>query len=138
MFINDVGQTDWEEINDGVAGSNYGWPTTEGYTANPAFRSPLYAYAHSSGFVRGIAILGAAFYNPPVVTFPGSYTGHYFFADLQGGWINRLDPANGNAVYAFARLGGVTMFGLEVGPDGGLYALANSGGSNVVYRYQAP
>ena len=30
MFINDVGQNTWEEINDGIAGSNYGWPDTEG------------------------------------------------------------------------------------------------------------
>src|SRR5262245_50109108 len=29
VFINDVGQDTWEEINDGIAGSNYGWPTTE-------------------------------------------------------------------------------------------------------------
>jgi glucose/arabinose dehydrogenase len=27
MFINDVGENTWEEINDGIAGSNYGWPT---------------------------------------------------------------------------------------------------------------
>ena len=32
MFINDVGQNTWEEINDGVAGANYGWPDTEGAT----------------------------------------------------------------------------------------------------------
>ncbi len=30
MFINDVGEVTWEEINDGIAGSNYGWPNTEG------------------------------------------------------------------------------------------------------------
>ena len=35
MFINDVGQSAWEEINDGIAGSNYGWPTTEGLTTQP-------------------------------------------------------------------------------------------------------
>src|SRR5690349_21890187 len=46
MFINDVGQNTWEEINDGIAGSNYGWPTTEGVTTNPAFRSPLFVYTH--------------------------------------------------------------------------------------------
>src|SRR5438067_9132418 len=40
LFINDVGQSTWEEINDGVAGSNYGWPTTEGPTSDPNFRSP--------------------------------------------------------------------------------------------------
>ena len=26
LFINDVGESTWEEINDGVAGANYGWP----------------------------------------------------------------------------------------------------------------
>src|SRR5262249_24081641 len=30
MFINDVGQNTWEEIDDGLAGANYGWPATEG------------------------------------------------------------------------------------------------------------
>jgi glucose/arabinose dehydrogenase len=48
MFINDVGQNAWEEINDGIAGSNYGWPNTEGPTTNPSFRSPLFAYGHGS------------------------------------------------------------------------------------------
>ena len=38
MFINDVGQNTWEEINDGIAGSNYGWPDTEGPTTDPRFR----------------------------------------------------------------------------------------------------
>jgi len=44
LFINDVGQSTWEEINDGIAGSNYGWPTTEGPTSNPSIRSPIYYY----------------------------------------------------------------------------------------------
>src|SRR5881398_3050993 len=30
MLINDVGQNTWEEINDGIAGSNYGWDICEG------------------------------------------------------------------------------------------------------------
>ncbi len=44
MFVNDVGQATWEEINDGLAGTNYGWPTTEGPTTDPRFRSPVFAY----------------------------------------------------------------------------------------------
>src|SRR6185369_6176783 len=31
MFINDVGENTWEEINDGLRGSNYGWPNCEGF-----------------------------------------------------------------------------------------------------------
>ena len=50
MFINDVGQNTWEEINDGGAGANYGWPTTEGTDdATRASVSPLYAYGHGAG-----------------------------------------------------------------------------------------
>ncbi len=30
IFINDVGEAAWEEINDGVAGANFGWPNCEG------------------------------------------------------------------------------------------------------------
>ena len=135
IFINDVGQSTWEEINDGIAGANYGWPTTEGPTNNPSFAAPLYAYRHSNWLVTGIAIVGAAFYNPATVTFPASYVGHYFFADYGSGWINRLDPANGYAAYAFARTGNL-VFDLQVGPDGGLYTLANTGTGAVVYRYQ--
>src|SRR5918997_2524777 len=69
MFINDVGQSTFEEINDGIAGSNYGWPNTEGPTSNPAFRSPLFAYGRS----EGCAIAGGAFYNPTSVQFPPSF-----------------------------------------------------------------
>src|SRR3982751_471210 len=37
LFIDDVGQSLYEEIDDGVAGANYGWPTCEGpcVPANP-------------------------------------------------------------------------------------------------------
>ncbi len=137
MIINDVGAGAWEEINDGIAGSDYGWPTTEGPTSDPRFRAPIYAYRHSGSLVTGFAIVGAAFYNPATVTFPSSYVGNYFFGDYVNAWINRLDPNDGNAVYAFARVGNA-LFDLQVGPDGALYALAQGAGNHVVYRYQTP
>jgi glucose/arabinose dehydrogenase len=31
IHINDVGQNTWEEANQGIAGSNYGWPNFEGF-----------------------------------------------------------------------------------------------------------
>ena len=130
MFINDVGQDSFEEINDGIAGSNYGWPATEGVTANPAFRSPLFAYPHD----EGCAIAGGAFYNPVTVQFPPSFVGKYFFADLCGAWIRVFDPATGTAS-DFAS--GISQpVDLKIGTDGSLYYLSR--GSGTVFRVQFP
>ena len=126
MFINDVGQEAWEEINDGIAGSNYGWPATEGYTTNSAYRSPLFAYPHGGNFVQGVSIVGAAFYNPATIRFPAAYVGDYFFADYMERWVSRMDTDNGNAVYAFARIPGLTV-DVRVGPDGAVYVLGDTG-----------
>lgn len=128
MFINDVGQNAWEEIDDGSAGSNYGWPSSEGPTTTAGHTGPLYHYGHGTGPYLGCAITGGTFYDPAVRTFPASYVGSYFFADYCGGWINRLDPSNGNAVTTFAT-GIAAPVDLRVGPDGALYYLARGSGS---------
>lgn len=135
LHINDVGQSTWEEVNLGQAGANYGWPTTEGPTANPAFTAPLFAYGHPSAptgqpqstgtFQAGVSVVGAAFYDPPSPAFPAAMVGNYFFADYTGNWIARMDLANGNAVYAFA-LTTHNLVDLATGPDGALYALGRS------------
>lgn len=132
MFINDVGQSTWEEINDGIAGSNYGWPTTEGPTSNPSFRSPIFAYQHGGTSTTGCAITGGAFYNPATVQFPSGYVGKYFFADLCTGWIRLLDPTN-NTAADFAT-GISNPVDLKVSTDGSLYYL--SIGSGAVFRVQ--
>lgn len=132
MFINDVGQNTWEEINDGIAGSNYGWPTTEGFTSDPSFRSPLFEYGHGSTSTTGCAITGGTFYNPATAQFPGSYLGKYFFADLCTGWIRLFDPANSTAA-DFAS-GIATPVDLKVTADGSLYYL--SIGSSAVFKVQ--
>jgi glucose/arabinose dehydrogenase len=130
MFINDVGEADWEEINDGIAGSNYGWPTTEGPTSDPRFRGPIHAYGHGPGDTLGCAISGGGFYNPVAEQFPADYRGKYFFADYCSGWIRRFDPANGTAT-GFAT-GIDSPVDLAVASDGSLYYLARDPGS--VYR----
>jgi glucose/arabinose dehydrogenase len=134
LFINDVGDLMAEEINDAVAGGNYGWPSCEGpcSPANVSFRDPIFAYGHGSSGTTGCAIVGAAFYNPPVSQFPSGYTGKYFFADFCSGWIRRFDPIT-NTVSDFAS-GVLSPADLAVSPDGSLYYLARSGGT--VYRIQ--
>jgi glucose/arabinose dehydrogenase len=116
MFINDVGQGTWEEINQGLSGANYGWPTCEGACSSPNFINPIFQYSHANG----CAIVGGAFYN-----------GVYFFADLCGGWINKLDPNNGNQVTGFAT-GLASPVDLRVSADGSLYYLDR--GRSSVYR----
>ena len=132
MFVNDVGQSSFEEINDGARGANYGWPDTEGATTDPRFESPRYSYPHSGG---ACAIVGGAFYSPATAQFPSDYLNDYFFADYCAGWIRRLDPANGNAVTTFAT-GIASPVDLKVAENGSLYYVARvSGGtSGVVYR----
>jgi hypothetical protein len=134
MFINDVGAGTWEEINDGLAGANYGWPSCEGNCSppNPGFRNPLFQYGHGTGPTTGCAISGGAFYNPATVQFPANYAGKYFFADLCSGWIRVLDPSN-NTPADFAS-GISNPVDLKVTPDGSLYYLAR--GSSAVFRVQ--
>ncbi|HMO27493.1 MAG TPA: PQQ-dependent sugar dehydrogenase, partial [Tepidisphaeraceae bacterium] len=125
MFINDVGQNTWEEINEGAVGANYGWPTTEG-DFNPAtypnFTRPLYSYQHIGG---GRAIAGAAFYTPDFMQFPASYAGAYFFGDYVNGniWtINPDAPPASGAAPVFAT-GAGTLVDIDVAPDGSVYYL---------------
>jgi len=131
MFINDVGQGTWEEINEGRAGANYGWPTTEGATTDPRFDTPRHSYAHTGSSPTPCAIAGGAFYTPAVAQFPSDYSQDYFFADYCAGWIRRLDPVT-SAVTGFAT-GISSPVDLKVGDDGSLYYLARGSGG-AVYR----
>jgi glucose/arabinose dehydrogenase len=133
VFISDVGEQRWEEINRGARGANYGWPRYEGPESNPTYRNPIFAYRHGTTKPSGCAITGGAFYNPPTRQFPSSYEGDYFFADLCSGWIWRLDAATGK-VTGFAT--GLSMpVALEVSKGGGLYYLNRGAGSVGKIRY---
>jgi len=131
LFINDVGENTWEEINDGLAGANYGWPNTEGNTTNPAFISPFYTYNHTNG----CAITGGAFYNPAEAMFPASYSGDYFFADYCGGWIRSIDL--GTKVVSTLATGISSPTDLRVANDGSIYYIERGSGSIRRITYQA-
>ncbi len=111
LFINDVGSSQFEEINEGASGANYGWPATEG----PGSPGLVYSYGRGSG----CSIIGGAFYNPAVVELPSDLIGRYVFSDFCGGWIRALDPASGQVTELATGLRSPTA--LTVGPDGGIY-----------------
>jgi uncharacterized repeat protein (TIGR03806 family) len=118
IFVNDVGGAAWEEINEGFAGADYGWPKSEGATRAPGERGPLHAYERSVGK----SITGGAFYAPAAPQFPAAYEGKYLFADFEGNWIQVLDPEapRDAALFASALARPVD---LAVAPDGSLLVL---------------
>jgi glucose/arabinose dehydrogenase len=130
IFVNDVGEDAWEEINQLEKGANYGWPVHEGAANDPPYVDPIFAYGHDGDpATTGCSITGGAFYNPATVQFPAEYRGDYFFADFCGGWIRSLDPATGQAS-GFAT-GLERPVDLEVGEDGSLYYLTRAATAEV-------
>ncbi len=134
MFINEVGGSTYEEIDLGRAGANYGWPASEGPTADAHFTGPVFAYRHRAAAPAACAISGGTFYNPQHANFPASYVGRYFFADYCGGWINQLDPAAPATATTF-QAGLSAPVGLTVGPDGALYYIQRGNGQVRRIRY---
>lgn len=140
LFINDVGNATWEEINAGGAGLNYGWTggDTDGARGMPDFTDPVFQYGHAGTTPMGRAITGGVFYPTSMTQFPASQRGRYFFADYSGGWICSIDPAAPGAAEAFLA-GGGGIADLQVGPDGAMYSLTFSGNvSRIAYSSPAP
>jgi glucose/arabinose dehydrogenase len=151
LFINDVGEWVWEEINDGIAGANYGWPTTEGPTTNPDFRNSLCAYPHpaSSGLIGnsscgltpqttpalGCAITAGVFYNPSTQMFPGDFVGDYLFVDYCNNWIKRYDIAT-DKVLDFASNIPAYILDMDLASDGSIYYISHgdTGIPSALYR----
>lgn len=129
MFINDVGESMWEEINDGLAGSNYGWPAAEGEQSCGMFTCPLFAYGHGGGDTQGCAITGGSFYNPRTQQFPASYAGKYFFADFCNNWIRLYDP-DADTASGFATSTIANPVDIKISSAGSLYYLARGSSSN--------
>lgn len=150
IFVNDVGQSTWEEIDRLVLGGNYGWNLTEGFATSPpssglgpgVYQDPLLAYNHSGAPAGGgIGIVGGAFYDPPAGAsdpFPAAYAGKYFYQDLGFQWVRVFDPANPGSLAdpdtssSFATNDAPNQVDLAVAPDGGLYQLAQANGGELL------
>ncbi len=128
IFVNDVGENTWEEINDAAAADNFGWPTCEGVCNNGSYEDPFYTYNHSGA----CSIAGGDFYDPDVPQFPASYTGKYFFADYCGGWIKYVDPSSGSPSASTFATGISSPVDVHADFNGYLYYIAR--GENKVYR----
>lgn len=123
MYINDVGQSSFEEVNRGRAGANYGWPTCEGKCSTSGLTNPVYAYGRSVGG----AITGGTFNRGRL--FGNGYLGDYFFSDYTSGFIKRITP---NGRVSTFHTGAKSPVDLDMGLNGKLYYLSLYNGA--VYR----
>jgi glucose/arabinose dehydrogenase len=144
LYIADVGQNDWEEINvepPNIPGLNYGWKLCEGNYAYPrqeepelctatGVTPPVFDYSHE----EGQSVTGGYVYRGS--RYP-SLVGHYFFADyISGRFWTLVRDGQGNWVPSpHGRLGinFPSTFGED--KDGELYVASRSG---TIYRITTP
>lgn len=133
MYIGDVGQTRWEEI-DAVplvpAGFNFGWIDMEGshcYTSKCDENSPVLPvidYGHD----EGCSVTGGWVYRGSAIP---EVDGHYFYADWCFGWIRSFELIDGAATnhqdwaQDFADLTQPNAFGVD--DAGEMYVLTWTG-----------
>jgi glucose/arabinose dehydrogenase len=136
LYIADVGQNAWEEVDVVTAaggagrGTNFGWNPTEGahcYATSScdlgAFTLPVLEYSHS----EGCSITGGYVYRGAAIP---ALQGHYFYSDFCRGRVRSFRLQDGEAVEpqqrsALAPGGSVTSFGQDT--VGELYILTAEG-----------
>jgi glucose/arabinose dehydrogenase len=134
LYIGDVGQGDWEEIDYRPAAAvgtlaNYGWRTFEGRTrySNTALGpgqlvSPVNVYSHAD---NNCSVTGGYVYRGRTV---GAAVGRYFFGDYCSGtvWSLRMENSSAAGVRREPfRVGSLTSFGEDVA--GELYFATGTG-----------
>jgi len=113
MYATEFGQNTWDEVNQIVAGANYGWPTVEGTSTDTRFRNPIVQWSTAEASPSGAAIAGDTLYA----------------AALRGTrlWLVPLD-GTGGAGTPTAELQGT--FGrlrtVELAPDGTLWVTTSN------------
>lgn len=142
LYIADVGQDDWEEVNVATAGSgagralNFGWNIMEGlHCYEPSsgcdmsgLTLPVLEYSHDDG----CSIAGGYVYRGSAIP---ALQGTYFYGDLCGTWIRTFRHAGGEATEqadSGLDVGGIIAFGEDAA--GELYILTAEG---AIYRIVA-
>jgi glucose/arabinose dehydrogenase len=133
LYIADVGQDDWEEVNVVPAATpsvNYGWDVMEGqHCYEPAsgcsqtgLTLPILEYSHA----EGCSITGGFVYRGSAIP---SLQGTYFYADYCNGWVRSFRYTDGAASerldWDFGNLGNILSFGEDAA--GELYLLSANG-----------
>lgn len=96
LYIADVGNNTWEEIDECVKGENFGWPYYEGPALvggscppQSPYTAPIATF-NRVGVTASIISVGRYRGTGGIYTFPPSHEGDYFYSDYYSGWIRRI------------------------------------------------
>lgn len=131
MWVGEVGQGAWEEIDRVVKGGNYGWKTCEGFHRRgstnqlcntPGFSDPI--VAHGRGEARSIT--GGYVYRGSAMP---SLVGTYIYGDFETGniWALTYDSNNKAVPKLLLSVGGGTLSSFAQGNDGEVYTIQING-----------
>jgi hypothetical protein len=130
LWLADVGQSNWEEVEEIVKGGNYGWDCYEGFVSyEPAgcppsgFQFPRAVYGHGSG----CSVTGGYVYRGTLL--PHLY-GWYVYADYCSGRIWAVNPLDSSAAVQLVD-SPQQIASFAERPDGELLVLAFN---NTIYR----
>ena len=138
LYIADVGQNAWEEVNAvsaTEAGVNYGWRLMEGaHCFNPSVNCdqtglelPVLEYDHS----QGCSVTGGYVYRGSALPL---LRGHYFYGDYCAGFVRSFRLENGEATdeatWDVGSIGQILSFGVDASNE--LYVLTSQG---TVFRF---
>ena len=136
LWIGDVGQGDWEEIDYLPAGSpggaNFGWSIMEGNhgydgQAQPGLLLPAAEYSHSSG---GCSVTGGVVYRGSMT----EWNGIYFYGDYCSGYVWGLILSEGQwlSQILFETNLRITSFGQD--ESGEIFFASDAGGVYVLTK----
>jgi hypothetical protein len=132
IYIADVGQNQWEEINAVAvddAAVNYGWRIMEGtrcFNATSCDQNGLTLPVHEYSHGEGCSVTGGYVYRGEDLA---GLQGHYFYSDFCAGFLRSFRVAGGSAAehreWDVGDLGNVLSFGED--SEGELYMLTGGG-----------
>lgn len=155
LFVADVGQSSWEEVNLVDRGGNYGWNIREGSACfrkrscadtgphGEPLRDPVIEYPNGNAEIGGIAVIGGYRYRGTALP---DLDGRYVFGDLRAkGRLFKATPSGGDTWPVSLleivpedrpKLGSLRAIGRD--RDGELYAAATGDRGPGVYKLVPP
>lgn len=128
LWVGDVGQSRWEEIDQVRLGGNYGWRIREGahcFNPNPCravgLIEPVVEYSHQDG----CSVIGGFVYHGAAIP---ALRGVYVFGDYCSGSIwGIFYDADGKPFRRLLAASGLNITSFAQGADGEIYVLAQGG-----------